>query len=95
MEDDAIHSGNDGELETGVARDEFRMALLEAHRTRSQVGTLEAAAAQFCQALRRDGTSPERMLIAAKEVIHGAINGDDVLLAERAVLSCIQHYYRE
>jgi hypothetical protein len=35
------------------------------------------------------------MLIDAKQVIEEAIDGDDRPLAERAVLSCIQHYYRE
>ena len=53
-----------------------------------------AAAAHFCRALRQRGVSPERMLIDAKRVIEQAIDGDDVLVAERAVESCIRHYYR-
>jgi hypothetical protein len=34
------------------------------------------------------------MLIDAKRVIEEAIDGDDVRVAERAVESCIRHYYR-
>jgi hypothetical protein len=45
--------------------------------------------------MRRQGHPPERMLRDAKRVIEQAIDGDDQKVAERAVLSCIQHYYRE
>ena len=80
--------------ELGKARDDFREALLSAHRTRSALGQLEAAAAHFCQAMRQQGETPERMLIYAKRLIQETIDGDDIPVAERAVLVCIQHYYR-
>lgn len=82
------------EEEVSKARLHFRDALIHSHQSRTSVGELEAAAAQFCQALRRSGQPPERMLIDAKQVIEEAIDGDDVAMAERAVTSCIQHYYR-
>jgi hypothetical protein len=72
----------------------FRAALLRSHKTRGFIGEMESAAAQFCRELRRQGHPPERTLRDAKRVIHEAIDGDDVPVAERAVLSCIQHYYR-
>ena len=78
-----------------AARKEFREALIQSYLSRKDIGQMEAAAAQFCQALRRSGQPPERMLIDAKRVIEEAIDGDDVAMAERAVSSCIQHYYRE
>jgi hypothetical protein len=34
------------------------------------------------------------MLVDAKRVIEQTIDGDDVPIAERAVESCIRHYYR-
>jgi hypothetical protein len=34
------------------------------------------------------------MLRDAKRVIEDVIDGEDATMAERAVLSCIQHYYR-
>jgi hypothetical protein len=76
------------------AEQQFRDALLRAHRAHGFVGEMESAAAQFCRALRRQGFPPERMLRDAKRVIEQTIDGDDVPVAERAVLSCIQHYYR-
>ena len=76
------------------AERQFRDALLRAHRTHGFVGEMESAAAQFCRELRRQGQPPERTLRDAKRVIEQAIDGDDVLVAERAVISCIQHYYR-
>ena len=79
----------------GDATERFHAALLEAHRTRDNIGHVEAAAAQYCRVLRRQGHSPERMLIDAKRVIKNAIDGDDAPVAERAVLSCIQHYFRD
>lgn len=90
----------DGDLmgddhEVSAARERFREALRVSHKTRNSVGSLEAAAAHYCQALRRDGVSPERMLIDAKQVIEETIDGDNRALAEKAVLACIQHYYRE
>lgn len=72
----------------------FRHALLRSHKTREFIGEMESAAAQFCREARRQGHPPERMLRDAKRVISDAIDGDDAMMAERAVLSCIQHYYR-
>ena len=72
----------------------FREALLRSHSTRGFIGEVESAAAQFCLELRRQGHPPERTLKDAKRVIHETIDGDNVPVAERAVLSCIQHYYR-
>ncbi len=76
------------------ARGEFHSALVASLHERSKVGDVEAAAARFCRALHAQGRPPERTLIDAKEVIADAIDGDNVIVAERAVLSCIQHYYR-
>ena len=72
----------------------FRSALLRSHRTREFVGEMESAAAQFCREARRQGHPPERTLRDAKRVISETIDGDDATMAERAVLSCIQHYFR-
>lgn len=72
----------------------FRRALLQSHRSREFVGEMESAAAQYCREGRRLGRPPERMLRDAKRVIADAIDGDDAVMAERAVVSCIQHYYR-
>ena len=87
-----------GEGASGVQRGDveetFRQALLRSHRSREFLGEVEAAAAHYCRALRQAGVAPERMLIDAKRVIEQAIDGDDVLVAERAVESCIRHYYR-
>jgi hypothetical protein len=90
-------SGEDGAAGDAVslAREEFHNALVESHRRRSSIGDLEAAAARFCRALRAQGATPERTLIDAKQVIELAIDGHDVQVAERAVLSCIQHYFRD
>jgi len=81
----------DGDLTT--ARLEFRKALLKSRETRKDIGEVEAAAARFCQVLRAKGHTPEAMLIDAKRVIEDAIDGDSKPIAERAILSCIQHYY--
>jgi len=78
-----------------AAESQFRQALLRSHESREFLGEVEAAAAHFCRALRQRGVAPERMLIDAKRVIYEVIDGDDVLVAERAVESCIRHYYRE
>ena len=78
----------------GSAEEQFRDALLRSHRTHGFIGEVESAAAQYCREMRRQGHSPERMLKDAKRVIHEVIDGDDAPVAERAVLSCIQHYYR-
>ncbi|MEP6990432.1 MAG: hypothetical protein ABJA80_05825 [bacterium] len=90
--------GNDQTMdetsEAAVARENFHRALVVSFQTRRGVGDVEAAAAHFCQALRKLGVPPERMLIDAKAVIHAAIDGDDASLAEKAVTSCIQHYFR-
>jgi hypothetical protein len=81
------------ESELISARLAFRNALLRSRETRKDVGEVEAAAARFCEVLRRTGHTPEATLIDAKRVIEDAIDGDSVLLAQRAILSCIQHYY--
>jgi hypothetical protein len=78
----------------GDAEESFRQALLRSHRSREFLGEVEAAAAHYCRALRQRGVAPERMLIDAKRVIQQTIDGDDAPLAERAVESCIRHYYR-
>ena len=76
------------------AKETFKQALIRSHRSREFLGEVEAAAAHFCRDLRRQGVPPERMLVDAKRVIEEAIDGDDVPVAERAVESCIRHYYR-
>ena len=75
----------------------LREALIALHKRRSadNESALDAAASDFCVALRDDGQSPERVLIAAKRIIASAIDGDDAALAERAVRSCIKHYYND
>lgn len=79
---------------TAAIEETFKQALIRSHHSREFLGEVEAAAAHYCRALRRQGVSPERMLIDAKRVIEEAIDGDDVTIAERAVESCIRHYYR-
>ena len=81
-------------VQPGDAEESFKQALLRSHRSREFLGEVEAAAAHYCRALRERGVAPERMLIDAKRVIEQTIDGDDVRLAERAVESCIRHYYR-
>ena len=88
------HESMGMEPELNDAASVFREALLRSHRTREFIGEMESAAAQFCREARRRGHPPERMLREAKRVIADAIDGDDAAMAERAVLSCIQHYYR-
>jgi hypothetical protein len=93
----AVENRGDEALEPGGAdaEEQFRSALLRSHQTHGFIGEVESAAAQFCREMRRQGHPPERMLRDAKRVIEQAIDGDDQKVAERAVLSCIQHYYRE
>jgi hypothetical protein len=79
---------------TAAVEESFRQALLRSHQSREFLGEVEAAAAHYCRALRRQGVPPERMLVDAKRIIEEAIDGDDVRIAERAVESCIRHYYR-
>jgi hypothetical protein len=80
---------------TGASAEElFRSALRRSHRNHDCIGEVESAAAQFCREMRRQGHAPEQMLKDAKRVIEEAIDGDDVPVAERAVQSCIRHYYR-
>jgi hypothetical protein len=81
-------------MQTHIAEQQFKEALVRSHRSREYLGEVEAAAAHFCRALRREGVPPERMLVDAKRVIQEAIDGDDAPVAERAVESCIRHYYR-
>jgi hypothetical protein len=80
--------------EADAAEAQFRQALLRSHHSREFLGEVEAAAAHFCRALRQQGVPPERMLIDAKRVIDEVIDGNDAPIAERAVESCIRHYYR-
>jgi hypothetical protein len=87
--DDAVQGSGSQDAEEA-----FRDALLRSHRKREFIGEMESAAAQYCRDARRRGLPPERMLRDAKRVIEQAIDGDDMMVAERAVLSCIQHYYR-
>ena len=75
-------------------KETFKQALIRSHRSREFLGEVEAAAAHFCRDLRRQGVPPERMLIDAKRVIEEAIDGDDAPIAQRAVESCIRHYFR-
>ena len=82
------------EPQTALVEQTFKQALIRSHRSREFLGEVEAAAAHFCRALRNQGVPPERMLVDAKRVIEEAIDGDDVPIAERAVESCIRHYYR-
>ena len=82
------------EAPTAAVEESFRQALLRSHRSREVLGEVEAAAAHYCRALRRQGVPPERMLVDAKRIIDEVIDGDDVPIAERAVESCIRHYYR-
>ena len=82
------------EPQSALVEETFKQALIKSHRSREFLGEVEAAAAHFCRALRRQGVPPERMLVDAKRVIEEAIDGDDVPIAERAVESCIRHYYR-
>jgi hypothetical protein len=78
-----------------AARREFRDALLlHVREGRDRDADVTAAAARLCEALRREGISPERMLADAKQVIHDTIDGDHKALAENAVTTCIEHYYR-
>jgi len=86
-----LEPDNDSSTE---ARERFRQVLLQTTRTPDYVGEVEAAAAHFCRALRREGKSPESMLVDAKQVIEQTIDGENMRVAERAVSSCIQHYYR-
>ena len=82
------------ERPTAAVEESFRQALLKSHRSREFLGEVEAAAAHYCRALRLQGVPPERMLVDAKRIIEEAIDGNDVTVAERAVESCIRHYYR-
>ena len=79
----------DGQAESAEIR--FREALLRSHRSGEFLGEVEAAAAHFCRALRKQGVAPERMLVDAKRVIEEAIDGDDAPVAQHAVESCIRH----
>jgi len=91
MQDSGVDSS---EQQAKDAEALFRSALIRSHRTHGFIGEVESAAAQFCREMKRQGHPPERMLQDAKRVIEEAIDGDDAPVAERAVISCIQHYYR-
>jgi hypothetical protein len=77
-----------------AARLGFRDALLRSHRTHGLYDELETAAAKYCQVLRHQGCTPEGTIVRAKEVIDEAIDDQDRTVAEKAVLMCIQEYYR-
>lgn len=77
-----------------AAEHRFREALLRSLETRESVGEVEAAAAQFCRMLREQGAEPQTMLVDAKRVIEKTSDGRHAAIAERAVESCIRHYYR-
>lgn len=89
------HQSGSGEERAASAALVFRDALRNARRRPGSIGELESAAAQYCREMRRQGHPPERMLRDAKRVIDEAIDGDDAPVAEYAVRTCIQHYYRE
>jgi DNA-binding GntR family transcriptional regulator len=88
------HDDKPADESISAAEDLFHDALVRSHQNRNFIGEVEAAAAQYCREMRRRGRAPEQVLKDAKRVISDAIDGDDVPVAERAVLSCIQHYYR-
>jgi hypothetical protein len=92
--DKAHERPDDVRQDTADVEELFRAALLRSHRRHDFIGEVEFAAARFCRELRRQGLPPEQMLKDAKRVISETINGDNVPVAERAVLSCIQHYFR-
>ena len=81
--------------EVDQAREDFRVALVAANKTRNAARQLEEAVAAFCHGSRLLGRSPERVIVDAKQVIEEAIDGDNAILASRAVSSCIQHYFRD
>ena len=83
------------QIDISEARRRFRDALMHTHATRNDAGEVEAAAAGFCRVLRIAGEPPERALVSAKAVIEETIDGDDALLAERAISRCIEFYFRE
>lgn len=83
---------NDSSTDSAAAQ--FREALLKSQQSRTNQGEVEAAAGHFCQALRQVGHTPQSTLINAKKVIHDAIDGDNMLLAERAITRCIEQYFR-
>jgi hypothetical protein len=91
-----VQDGGEGPAEQRAedAEERFRSALLRSAKSRGFIGEMESAAAQYCREMRRQGHPPERMLRDAKRVIEEAIDGENGPVAERAVLSCIQHYYR-
>jgi hypothetical protein len=94
MTDAPEHDAAQDEEAIASARLLFRQALLNSKESRSNVGEVEAAAARFCRVHRDVGHSPQRMLIDAKKVIEDALDGENGAVAERAITSCIQHYYR-
>ncbi|HEX9484658.1 MAG TPA: hypothetical protein VF929_08750 [Gemmatimonadaceae bacterium] len=78
----------------GDARMRLHRALLQSHRLRGSFDELDDAASSFCLLLKQLGYSPEQTLIDAKKVIDDALEGHDIPTAERAVLMCIQQYYK-
>ena len=79
---------------TSIAETSFHDALLRARSRHEPIEVVEAAAAEYCVELKRQGYPPERMLRDAKRVISQAIDGEDARVAEHAVQSCIRNYYR-
>ena len=92
MDDTTNHDATD---DVAAARQRFRAALNHTHETRTDVGHMEAAAAKFCQTMRRSGMPPEGAVRPAKQVIEETIDGHNQSLAERAVSRCIEYYFRE
>ena len=85
----------DGDIGIVEARAQFRAALVHTHTTRMGIGDVDVAAGRFCMLMRQAGHTPQRTLIDAKAVIEETIDGDDAILAERAITRCIEHYFRD
>ena len=87
-------AGEHDDMAETAARLGFRNALVRAHETRAFLDELDEAAMEYCHVLRDHGCSPEGTLVNVKRVILEAIDDRDRMVTERAVLSCIQGYYR-
>ena len=91
-----------GEEPSGEAlRGAFRAALNA--RQPSDVDRLREAACEYVRALRERGESPESVVVAVKDVLRRASNGQTPThdsrreadtLVERVVTWCISEYYR-
>lgn len=94
MRTDSEHDGNTSNASIAEAEERFRSALARSSRNRDFIGEVESAAAQYCREMRRQGHAPERVLKDAKQVIYEVLDHHAAPIAEAAVQSCIQHYYR-